>query len=63
MASYDTTRPMVDGRTFGVRPHGIFARLFGSDGALHADYTGEVNLRGSKPFFGDKFMQEKIRGG
>ncbi len=30
MASYDTTRPMVDGRTFGVRPHGIFARLFGA---------------------------------
>lgn len=42
--------------------HGIHVRLHGSEGSLLADYSGEVMIRGAKPFFGDRFMKEKIRG-
>ena len=30
MAFFDTTRPMVDGRTFGARPSNLFARVYGA---------------------------------
>jgi predicted dehydrogenase len=42
--------------------HGIFVKLHGSRGSLSADYSGEVMIRGEKSFYGDRFMNEKIRG-
>lgn len=42
--------------------HGIHVKLHGSRGSLSADYSGEVMIRGEKPFYGDRFMNEKIRG-
>lgn len=42
--------------------HGIYVKLHGSHGSLSADYSGEVMIRGEKPFYGDRFMKEKIRG-
>ena len=41
---------------------GIHVNLFGADGALSADYSGEVFIKGKKPFSGDRFMEKKIRG-
>ncbi len=41
---------------------GIHFNLYGGDGALQADYSGEVLIRGKNFFSGDKFMGEKIRG-
>lgn len=41
---------------------GIFVKLHGSEGSLAADYSGEVMIRGKAPFYGDRFMKEKVRG-
>ncbi len=41
---------------------GIHVDVFGADGALSADYSGEVYIKGKKPFSGDRFMEKKIRG-
>lgn len=40
----------------------IYTKIFGTEGNLFADYSGEVVIRGEKPFNGDRFMNEKIRG-
>lgn len=40
----------------------IFTKIFGTEGNLFADYSGEVVIRGKKAFNGDRFMDEKIRG-
>ena len=39
--------------------HGIFVKLHGSLGSMSADYSGEVMIRGAKPFYGDRYMKEK----
>jgi len=41
---------------------GINVKLFGTVGALSADYSGEVFIKGKNSFSGDRFMQKKIRG-
>ena len=41
---------------------GIHVDLFGTLGALSADYSGEVFIKGKNSFSGDRFMQKKIRG-
>jgi len=41
---------------------GIHLNLFGTEGALSADYIGEVFIKGKKSFNGDAFMKKKIRG-
>ena len=40
----------------------IHTKIFGTEGNLFADYSGEVVIRGKKPFNGDRFMDERIRG-
>ena len=40
----------------------IHAKIFGTEGNVSADYSGEVVIRGNKPFNGDRFMGERIRG-
>ncbi len=40
----------------------IYTKIFGTEGNLFVDYSGEVVIRGAKPFNGDRFMNEKIRG-
>lgn len=40
----------------------IYTKIFGTEGNLFADYSGEVVIRGAKSFNGDRFMNEKIRG-
>jgi predicted dehydrogenase len=40
----------------------ITAKIYGTEGNLYADYSGEVAIRGKQPFNGDRFMNEKIRG-
>ncbi len=41
---------------------GINLALWGEKGGLFANYKGEVYIKGEKPFSGDRFMGEKIRG-
>ncbi len=41
---------------------GIYVKAYGTEGNLMADYGGEVVIRGEKPFNGDRFMDERIRG-
>ncbi|HKK17971.1 MAG TPA: hypothetical protein VJ952_04745, partial [Opitutales bacterium] len=36
--------------------------LWGEKGGLFANYKGEVYIKGEKPFSGDRYLGEKIRG-
>jgi predicted dehydrogenase len=40
----------------------LHVNLYGMSGNLSADYSGEVFIKGEKPFSGDQFMNEKNRG-
>jgi len=62
----DGLKVLFRGKRFdghGTTGHeGIQVTLHGSRGSLLADYSGEVVIRGEKPFNGDRFLGGKIRG-